>query len=254
MLIPQTIPTFSAGLDLVEEDIHVWCASLRQPADIVERLFTMLSGDEKARAGRYQFEYLQQSFIVARGILRCLLARYMGLQPDQLAFVYLREGKPQLSEKFDRQVFFNLSHSKELVLYAFSRSRKVGIDIEYIRAVDDLMMIAGHHFSTREMIDLKSLPPHKRLQGFFNCWTRKEAYIKAIGTGLSFPLQEFDVSLQPGKPARLLRVRGSVRAAERWSMTELKPMDGYAAALVSEGIPGSILYREWNGPDLFMDC
>jgi 4'-phosphopantetheinyl transferase len=253
MGIPQTIATSSFGFDLLDDNVHVWCASLRQPAHIVERLFSMLSSDEKARARRYQFEYLQKSFTVARGILRFLLSRYVGLQSDQLEFVYLRGGKPRLSEKHERNVFFNLSHSNEIVLYAFSGTQNVGVDIEHIRPVEDLATIAEHNFSTREIVDLKKLPPQKVLEGFFNCWTRKEAYVKALGSGLSFPLQEFDVSLQPGDPAKLLSVCGSAWEARRWSMAELHPMAGYAAALVVEGIPGNIVYRECNGLDLFMD-
>jgi 4'-phosphopantetheinyl transferase len=254
MSILQTISGGPAKFAFLHDDVHVWCAPLGQPSHVVEQLFNTLSSDEKERAKRYKFEYLQRAFTVARGMLRLLLARYLALQPEELEFVYMREGKPQLSEKHNRKVFFNLSHSNELVIYAFSSVRKVGIDIEYIRPVDDLDMIAVHNFSVREITDLKTLPPQKILKGFFNCWTRKEAYIKAIGDGLSFPLQEFDVSLNPGEPAKLLSVCGSVEEARYWSMTELHPRKGYAAALVVEGVPGNIVYREWNGLDLFIDA
>jgi len=243
--------TFLQGLTLSDEDVHVWCVSLQQPSHIIEQLTCVLSANEKERAARFHFEHLQKSFIVARGVLRVLLANYLGLQPAQLEFTYLPTGKPQVSKNLNKRIFFNLSHSNEYALYAFSRNRKVGVDIEYIRPIEDLEKIAENNFSAKENFELKMLPPEKILESFFNCWTRKEAYIKALGAGISFPLQEFDVSLKPGKPAKLLSVYGNAREAARWSMSELHPAAGYAAALVVEGSACDILCCEWNGLDHF---
>ena len=237
------------GFTLSDDDVHVWCVPLHQSIYLTEQLASLLSTDEKKRAERYRFEHLQKSYIVARGILRVLLAGYVDLQPTQLEFSYLQTGKPQLSEKLNKTIFFNLSHSHELALYAFSRSRDVGIDIEHIRPIDDLEQIAERNFSAIENSKLKTLPPEKVLEGFFNCWTRKEAYIKARGDGFSFPLQQFDVSLKPGQPAELLRVCGRVQEAARWCMYELHPAVDYVGALVMKGNKGNLSYREWKALD-----
>ena len=113
--------------------------------------------------------------------------------------------------------------------------------------------IAKRFFSPLEIKMLELLPPSERIEGFFNCWTRKEAYIKATGDGISFPLQEFDVSLKPGEHAKLLSIRGSTQEAARWSMVELFPAAEYAAALVVEGNVRNLVYREWNGLDHFIN-
>lgn len=237
---------------LLQDEVHVWCASICQPANVVEQLFSLLSGDEKSRTSRYYFEYLQRSFVVARGVLRLLLSRYVDLQPEQIVFTYLKAGKPQLSGEYSNKVSFNLSHSNELVLYAFGLRRNLGIDIEFMRPIDDLERIAEQNFSLHETAELKTLSSDKMVEGFFNCWTRKEAYIKAIGDGISFPLQEFDVSLKPGEPAKLLGIHGSAQEAALWSMSELNPAAEYAAALVVEGSLHNVVYREWNRLDPFI--
>lgn len=246
MSVSYEMATSLQGLTLSDDDVHVWCVSLQQPIHIIEQLDCLLSSDEKARAARYHFDYLQQSFIMARGILRILLAGYLNLQPAQIEFTYLRAGKPRLSENLKKSIFFNLSHSHELVLYAFSPTRNVGIDIEHIRPIEDLRQISENNFSATENLELKTLPAEKISEGFFNCWTRKEAYIKAIGDGISFPLQQFDVSLKPGEPARLLRVRGDRQEAARWSMYELHPAENYVGALAVEGSACNVEYRQWK--------
>lgn len=244
MAVPHTSTMTSRDFTLSDHDVHVWCASLQQPTVVVDQLTRILSSDEKDHAARYHFEHLQRSFIVARGILRVLLGHYLHIQPAQVEFTYLREGKPQLSERHAQKVSFNLSHSHELVLYSFSSSRNIGIDVEHIRPMEDLELIAEHNFSTREIAELKKLSSHHKLDGFFNCWTRKEAYIKAIGNGVSFPLQQFDVSLNPGEPAKLLSILGSEQEAAHWSMFELHPANGYTAALVVQGSGCEVSYRE----------
>jgi 4'-phosphopantetheinyl transferase len=247
----QSMVASSQDFKLSQNDVHVWCASLLQPAHVIRQMSTLLSSDEQERASRYRFENLQRSFIVARGVLRLLLARYADFRPRDLVFTYLAAGKPQLSKQPALPVFFNLSHSHELVLYAFSRTPNVGIDIEHVRPIDDMELIAERNFSAHEAVELKTLSPEKISEGFFNCWTRKEAYIKAIGNGISFPLGEFDVSLVPGESAKLLSIHGSVLEAERWTMAGLHPAAGYTAALVVEGNVANTVYREWNRLDHF---
>jgi 4'-phosphopantetheinyl transferase len=165
-----------------------------------------------------------------------MMSYYLGVGPDQLRFRYESHGKPYLSMEFNYcGLRFNLAHSNELAVYAFTRGRELGIDVEYIHALPDAEQIAARFFSAQENVALRMLPESQRLEAFFNCWTRKEAYIKAIGDGLSHPLDQFQVSLSPGEPARLLNVEGSPEKVTRRFMASLVPAPGYVAALVVEG-------------------
>lgn len=234
-------------LGLTRNNVHVWCSSLQQSTDVVTQLSNLLSPEEKERASRFQFEHLRWSFSVARGTLRLILARYLELEPSKIQFRYTANGKPYLSDPHDSKgISFNLSHSGDLVLYAITRGRQLGVDIEQIRPVPELMAIAANTFSQEEYSQLKAVAEHQKLDAFFNCWTRKEAFIKAIGEGVSFPLDQFDVSLAVGRPARLLRIRGNKEDAACWSMFGWQPAEGYVAALAVEGTDCSVTYREWN--------
>lgn len=220
-------------LSLGADEIHCWIAPLDQPPAVLETLAQCLSTDERERAAGFYFERHRAHFIAARGILRHLLARYTGQSPSDLRFAYTGNGKPSL-RGYDC-MRFNLSHSGDLVLYAFTHCREVGVDLEQARPLSDLDSLAERNFSAIEVTALKTLPPDERLNAFFACWTRKEAFIKALGDGLSYPLDQFDVSFLPGEPARLLRVLGDPAAPSRWQMTALDPAEGYAAAVVVEG-------------------
>ncbi|HZG52707.1 MAG TPA: 4'-phosphopantetheinyl transferase superfamily protein, partial [Pyrinomonadaceae bacterium] len=185
---------------LADGEVHLWRASLAQTPDALRRLYSTLAPDESAKAARYHFPRDRDHYIAARGLLRQLLGRYLAQPPHALRFAYGAYGKPSLDgATAAADLRFNLSHSHELALYAFARGREVGIDIEHIRAdfADD--DIAARFFSAREVSMLRALPARARTSAFFNCWTRKEAYIKARGEGLSHPLDQFDVSLTPGE-------------------------------------------------------
>jgi Phosphopantetheinyl transferase len=221
---------------LSSDEVHVWCAELDQTASRVHNLQQTLDGNERARAERFYFKRDRNHFIVAHGFLRVILSRYLNIEPDDLRFCYSPYGKPMLAEKFDRdRLCFNLSHSHGLVLYAVTRGREIGIDIERIRPDLACDRIAEAFFSPREVAALRIVPTSRQLEAFFNCWTRKEAYIKARGEGLSFPLDRFDVSLAPGEPATLLNTIGDPRETSRWSLRELDLALGYVAALAVEG-------------------
>lgn len=226
----------ASALALPTTDVHVWRASLEQPATCVHRLLNLLSHDEQARANRFYLERDRRRFIVARGALRTILGCYLGVEPGQLRFRYEFHGKPFLSDELGAgELRFNLAHSNELALYAFTCGREIGIDVEYIHPVPDIEQIAARFFSANENAALHMLPESQRLEAFFNCWTRKEAYIKALGDGLAYPLTQFQVSLRPGEPAQLLWAEGSPEKVTRWSMTALSPAPGYVAALAVEG-------------------
>jgi 4'-phosphopantetheinyl transferase len=223
----------------------VWRIELAQPAAQVEEFRQTLSEDEIARADRFYFEKDRDRFIVARGTLRAILGRYLKRSPHELRFRYSAYGKPSLDDDDGAWLRFNVSHSHELGLIAVTCGREVGVDIEWIRPDVATEQIAERFFSTHEVAALRALPADRQTEAFFNCWTRKEAYIKARGEGLSFPLDKFDVSLVPGEPARLLRTEGAPQEALRWRLCELLPGPGYVAALAIEGHEWQLQCWQW---------
>jgi len=219
---------------LANAAIHVWCVYLRQPIHKISQLAQHLSLDEHERADRFVFDRDRGKYIVARGTLRLILGHYLHTPPEQLQFRYGLQNKPYLA-KIDNHLQFNLAHSHNLALYAITRHQELGVDIEAIRPMDDKEQMAQRFFSAAEYTTLVSLPEEQKLVGFFNCWTRKEAFLKATGEGLTRPLDQFNVSLTPGVPAELLSIEGSTQAAEQWSLFELKPAEEYIGAVA---IPG----------------
>ena len=204
---------------------------------IVERFGQLLSDDEHVRANRFHFETDRQHFIVARGYLRMLISRYQEIPPAEIKFSYGAHGKPQLVTP-TAQVHpfnFNLAHSGGLALYAFTRVGEVGVDVELIRPDFTGDDIAQRYFSPAECACLNELSAELRHKAFFNCWTRKEAFIKAIGIGLSLPLNQFDVALSPAEPAELLRTKWDESEAARWSLKAIDVGSDYAAAVAVAG-------------------
>lgn len=218
-------------------DVHVWRASLETPAHVVACLRELLSPDEHARADRFHFAIDRQHFIVARGYLRKILARYIGIGPAGIRFSYAENGKPRLASPIGQTQLlnFNLAHSGGLALYAFTRIGEIGIDLEHVRPDFTGEDTARRFFSTNEVTCLSKLPESARHEAFFNCWTRKEAFIKAIGIGLSLPLDQFDVTLAPAEPAALLRTRWDESEAARWSLKSIDIGPGYVAAVAVGG-------------------
>lgn len=160
-------------------------------------LAALLSADESQRAARFCFERDRRRYTVARARLRQLLARRLDAAPEALQFAYDSKGKPRLGTRYARDLRFNVSHCGELAAYAFTEGREVGVDVEEVRVLPDADEVAMRVFSQRERAAYLRLPARERPRGFFSCWTRKEAFIKAIGDGLSHPLQALDVSLPP---------------------------------------------------------
>ena len=185
-------------------------------------------------------------FIVRRGILRKILSHYCNTEPGHLRFGYGENGKPGLVPMADKQsIHFNVSHSDGVALFAFSRDHEIGVDIERVRGIDDVEQIARRFFSKKENDALRVLSYRKKKEAFFNCWTRKEAYIKATGAGMACPLDQFEVSLIPGEPARILRIMEDRQAAEQWSIHALYPAAGYKAALAVESRGLRLSCHEW---------
>ncbi len=225
-----------ASPTLSREDVHVWCGSLEQPAWRVQCFHGVLSSAEQARAERFKFEKHRRRYIVSQGQLRAILGHYLGLEPGEVQFRQGQRGKPELPESHGGvPLCFNISHSGELNLCALTWGRSVGVDVESIRPVPDAEQIVGRFFSEQEKAAFRALAPDQKLEAFFRCWTRKEAYLKATGEGLYRPLDGFAVSFAPGEPAQLLHTEGDAHEASRWSMRELSPASGYVAALAVEG-------------------
>lgn len=234
-----------AGLALQQHEIHVWRVRLDAEGSDVRALYGLLTADERRRAARLVFDEDRDHFVVARGMLRLILGHYLSREPEHLRFCYNTYGKPALADN-EAQWRFNVSHSHGLALYAITRGREVGVDIEYMRPQVAAGHVAERFFSPQEVRTLRSLPREQQVQAFFDCWTRKEAFIKAVGEGLTLPLDQFDVSLTPGKPAALLRTRWNPAEATRWLLQALEPGPGYAAALAGEGHDWSAVCWQWS--------
>jgi 4'-phosphopantetheinyl transferase len=248
MLAASELYLRAAPVNFLEaDDVHVWRIALTQPPKKVRELLYTLSADERERAARFHFPHDRDSFIVARGALRDILASYLAVEPCELRFQYSSYGKPSLSTEFAAHgLNFNLSHSHELALLGLAIGREIGVDVERHRSDVTDEPLAERFFSAREVAVLRALPRRQQTEAFFNCWTRKEAYIKARGEGLSFPLARFDVSLAPEEPAKLLRTRGEPREAARWTMRNLSPAPGYAGAVIAEGRNWRLQCRDWS--------
>jgi 4'-phosphopantetheinyl transferase len=197
-----------------------------------------LSRDERARGDHLVCNIDRQRYVVGRGILRILLSGYTNLRPEAIQFQYGPQGKPSLAIPSD--VSFNIAHSAGTALFGFVGNRAIGIDVELERQDLEFDEIAARFFSEAEQAALKSVPTEQRLRAFFTCWTRKEAYIKALGGGLTVPLERFDMTVAPGQPAELIADRGDSKGGTNWTVYDIRPDDGYAAAAVVEGHGGSL--------------
>lgn len=222
-----------------DDELEVVTVNLDDVPD-ARALATLLSEAERRRANSFVLDQDRRRFIVGRVRLRQLLAERLGVAPQRVAFVYGAHGKPALAPEFAGSgLCFNLSHSKGLAVYAFAFGRDVGVDVEAIREIPDANEIAARVFSAGEREAYAALRPRDRALGFLNCWTRKEAFIKAIGDGLTYPLDRFDVSIAPGETARILRIDGRPADDCGWRMGSFCPASGFVAASVTGIARGS---------------
>jgi 4'-phosphopantetheinyl transferase len=232
------------------DEVHVWRTTVDWQPEALAGLKQHLSADERARIERFYFEKDQRSHLVSRGWLRLLLGGYLKVPPAELAFGYGAHGKPHLvcptaQTAHRAPLQFNVSHSGEIVVIALTARRALGVDVERIRPDSKIVELAERYFSVRERTALARLAPDLQHVAFFNGWSRKEAYIKAQGDGLSLPLDSFDVTLVPGEPAELIASRPDPDEARRWSMRAFDVADGYKAALVVEGSGWTPRFCDW---------
>jgi 4'-phosphopantetheinyl transferase len=235
-------PSPAGPFQVASDEVHSWCASLDVPPETSARFYATLSFDERNRSARFRFEHDRQRFIVAHGVLRDVLGRYLQAQPDRVGFVYNAFGKPDLGPEFGKRLKFNLSHSADLVLIAVAADCNVGVDVEYVRTEPDCAEIARRFFSAAEVDQLTALPSHLYAEAFFSCWTKKEAYLKARGDGLAIPLNSFSVPLTTGPASN------DIVSAKRWSFYTLQPAPGYIGALAVEGSGWRLSQWQWKTP------
>ncbi|MBB5574500.1 MULTISPECIES: 4'-phosphopantetheinyl transferase family protein [Rhizobium] len=237
-------PSFEViGPDLID----VWTWSLDAPSSSLDEFAALLSAEELARAARFVRERDRHRFIVGRGRLRSILGRYLDLSPQKVTFTYNDHGKPSVALPDGAPIHFNLSHSADLAALAVSDRYELGIDIEEIRFLKE--DIAGRFFSRKECLTLQALPPEAYLDGFYRCWTRKEAFVKAHGEGLSLPLDSFDVTFDWSSEPRLERLDGDPDAPFNWRILELETPVTFAGAVLAltKGRPVGLRYRSDEG-------
>jgi 4'-phosphopantetheinyl transferase len=222
-----------------DDDVEVVVARPDVGPDAVSASAALLSDGERQRARRFAFDRDRNRFIVTRALLRQLLAVRLGVGPESVELVSGARGKPALGGRFAASnLRFNVSHCEDVAVYAFSSGREVGVDVEAVRELPDADDVAARWFSPREYATYRALEPGERALGFFQCWTRKEAFIKALGDGLYHPLDRFDVSLAPGEPARILRVEDAPGERCGWGLEGFSPVPGFVAAVVAERLIG----------------
>jgi 4'-phosphopantetheinyl transferase len=220
-------------------ELHVWKAFFSEHKKNIEDFLRILSKEELHRARKFHFQKDSEKYIIGRALLRWILSQYTSIEPQDIEFTYTPYGKPVLQNS--RNFNFNVSHSNDVLLVALTADADVGIDVEYIREDFNNEDIADQYFSQTEAAALRVLPECDKALGFYLCWTRKEAYIKAKERGLSLSLKQFDVSVSPGDPPRLLRTTFDRSESERWNLYDLTPAENYAGA-VAINIPLSNIH------------
>jgi 4'-phosphopantetheinyl transferase len=224
---------------ITPSQVHVWQASLDRPSQTVEQLAQLLAADEQQRAARFRFEPDRRKFIVARGLLRSILARYLSLPPEQVQFSYRQRGKPELANGYaEGKLEFNVSHSHEMALYGIALDRPIGVDLEHVRPIE-AVALSQRFFSPSESATIASLTGTEQHRCFFRGWTQKEAYLKATGDGLG-GLESVEVAIV--EPMRLVKVDGDARSAAEWCAQEIRVNNDYIAALVTKGMQPEVHY------------
>lgn len=243
-------PYFDPIVDLhsLESQVDVWKAEISLQLEDIDWLYERLSNEERKRSDKYYFIQDRHRYILGHAMLRIILGYYLSVPPEQLAFGSNKFGKPYLSMSYfeNEKVNFNISHAGDIVAIAITRMGEVGIDVERIREFNNSDQFVKRIFAKSEISDFQSLKRSDKNEAFFNCWTRKEAFIKALGTGLSFPLDRFSTTIKPCQKACLLQIDDPSIKVSDWSMIVFKPRHGYAGALVVKAQNPIVAYPSWN--------
>jgi len=241
-------PPPPAELSLGSGEVHIWCLAPHQFANNLNELHPILSGEEKERASRFHFSRDRESYVVRHALLRLILGRYLETDPSAIEFSRGSFGKPTLDFRGAVPLHFNDSHTNGLALLAVTKDDPLGVDIEHLRPIPDFEEIAANYFSPREVEALRAIPADKRMEAFYACWTRKEAFLKATGEGIRENLAKVEVALTPGEESRILYVSGKTQS--RWKLHSFIPAPGYLGALTFQGnIPS---FQHWSVPISFL--
>jgi 4'-phosphopantetheinyl transferase len=231
-------------LALRKSDVHVWATRLDLRLEDLQSDVWLLGAAERERAARFHFDRDRIRFLATRIALRKLLSLYLKKAPAQFDFHYGTNGKPFLPH-WRNEFYFNVAHSEEVALIALTRFAEVGIDVEKVRPLPDAQELVARFFSPREAAAFRALPGETQGGAFFNLWTRKEAWLKAVGEGIAHSLNLVEVSFLPGEPARLLNIAGDRATAVQWTLRDLAPAGGYTAALATQAGMGSVYGWHW---------
>ncbi|MBL8006956.1 MAG: 4'-phosphopantetheinyl transferase superfamily protein [Ignavibacteria bacterium] len=221
-------------------EIHICILDTRKYEHEIIHFEKLLSGDELSKAGRFRIAKDRISYVICRGSLRSILSEYTGVNPSEIVFSYTSFGKPFIK---DSEIKFNLSHSCDYAVIAFSGINEIGVDIERLREMPDAMNIASRYFSEKEILEFSGLKNESINTEFFKCWTKKEAFIKAKGEGLSYPLKNFSVSVGDSRRAEIIEITGNPAEAENWSLYEIEINNEYVSALAVKSLKADLVYR-----------
>lgn len=225
-------------------ELHIWSVRINDHNDRLEKYWQLLNEQEIQKARAFKFIKDRRCFIIARGALRSLLGSYLHISPGGIEFKYGPYGKPCIQDT--RMINFNISHSRNMILLGFVKKATIGIDIEYTKREVDVKKIAKHFFSKEEISSLAAIDEPYQLGAFYNCWTRKEAFIKALGSGLSFPLDQFVVSLDDASKARLIETKWDIYEKEKWTLQAIKPEEDYIGAVSVKGEINDVHYWKYQ--------
>ncbi len=235
-----------SAVSLPDKAVHLWLVRLDLGSAHISNCRCLLSSSEIGRSEQFRHGRDSNRFIAARSSLRIILGRYLELPPDELEFRCTQYGKPELAKGCaEADLRFNVSHSEDYALYGITRAQEIGVDIEHVKTIPEANQMAGHFFSPNEKSSLDGLSSGELPRGFFRYWTRKEAFIKARGQGLSFPLDRLDVSTISGETGSgLIEDSGQ---ESHWSLLDLSPAPGYVAAVVVDGYFTSVCCWKCRG-------
>lgn len=233
--------------ELRENDVHIWSISFSDVLTHIQEFYKTLDSTERIRAGRYHLPKERARFIGCRGMLRSLLGNYLKIDAAQVNFSYGLHGKPLLKNTCgEKRLHFNLAYSNDLILAAFTLDSEIGVDLEYVEEIPELNWAINTFFSENECAVFQTLPVSQWTDAFYHCWTRKEAFIKAIGNDRIFPSTTFDVSFAPGEPAQLLQIAGNSEEPSHWEIQSLTPALNYVGAIaVRRPNCRMKVYNEW---------
>jgi 4'-phosphopantetheinyl transferase len=238
-------PPAPPALKLADGEVHVICAALDIPAERIAQLKLTLARDELERAKKFYFAPDERNYVAARGLLREILGRYLGMAPEQVEFRYSATGKPELAGMAEGKLNFNVAHCGDDAVFAITRNGAIGVDVERIRAVPDLLQLVAATLSEHEKAEWSKLDPPEWRRAFFDCWTRKEAFLKGTARGLSKPPPDIEVPLRPSAPEEVLEVVEHGSEVPDWSLRSLSAAD-YSIALAVKNSPAQVACWEWR--------